>query len=262
MKKILLIESDAGYCNYIRELLEDFGYKASTAENGREIIKIARLIMPDLIICSTEISEPDGYSVFEELNRYPETAAIPFIFFASGKSGLEEFRRAMDLGVDDFLIKPVRSGHLLKIIETRLKKVDRILEKQENSSKRTISKNNSFRKLSSDDRLFLMVGNHPEIIKISNIVFITAAEEYSNVYTTDARHLLVQKLLKEWEKTLPPKVFLRIHRSTIINLDFVKKVEKWFNHSFRVYLEDVSEPFIISRRYSTRLRALLNTSKK
>ncbi|HEX2961958.1 MAG TPA: LytTR family DNA-binding domain-containing protein, partial [Ignavibacteriales bacterium] len=87
-------------------------------------------------------------------------------------------------------------------------------------------------------------------------------EEYSNVYTTDARHLLVQKLLKEWEKTLPPKVFLRIHRSTIINLDFVKKVEKWFNHSFRVYLQDVSEPFIISRRYSTKLRALLNTSKK
>lgn len=261
MKKILLIESDASYCNYIRELLDDFGYNTAIAENGREGIKIARLTLPDLIICSAEISEPDGYSVFEELNKYPETAAIPFIFFASHKSGMEEFRRAMDLGVDDFLIKPVRSGHLLKIIETRLKKVDRILEKQENSSKRNNNRNNSAKKLSGDDRLFLMVGNHPEILKISNIVFITAAEEYSNVYTIDAKHLLVQKLLKEWEKVLPSKVFLRIHRSTIINLDYVKKVEKWFNHSFRVYLENVNEPFIISRRYSTRVRALLNTSK-
>ncbi|MCU7495893.1 MAG: response regulator transcription factor [Ignavibacteria bacterium] len=262
MKKILLIENDASYCNYIRELLEDFGYKTAVAENGREGIKIARLAMPDLIICSTELSEPDGYSVFDEINKSPETGATPFIFFApAGKSGIEEFRRAMDLGVDDFLIKPVRSGHLLKVIETRLKKVDRIMEKQESLTKKN-NKNNSFKKLTSDDRLFLMVGNHPEIIKINKIVFITAAEEYSNVYTTDARHLLVQKLLKEWEKTLPSKVFLRIHRSTIINLDYVKKVEKWFNHSFRVYLEDVSEPFIISRRYSTRLRALLNTSKR
>lgn len=262
MKKILLIESDASYCDYVRELLEDFGYKAAAAENGKDGIKMAKLAAPDLIICSTDISEPDGYSVFEELNLYPETAAIPFIFFASGKAGLEEFRRAMDLGVDDFLIKPVRSGHLLKIIETRLKKVDRILEKQENSSKRSNPKNNSFRKLSGDDRLFLMVGNHPEIVKVSNIILITAAEEYSNVYTIDAKHLLVQKLLKEWEKVLPSKMFIRIHRSTIINLDYVKRVEKWFNHSFRVYLQDVSEPFIISRRYSTKLRALLNTSKK
>ncbi|MGE5431351.1 MAG: LytR/AlgR family response regulator transcription factor [Syntrophomonadaceae bacterium] len=261
MKKILLIESDASYCNYIRELLEDFGYKAVIAENGKEGIKIARLVVPDLIICSAELSEPDGYWVFEELNRYSETAAIPFIFFASGKSGMDEFRRAMDLGVDDFLIKPVRSGHLLKVIETRLKKVDRILEKQENSTKKSNNKTSSSKKLANDDRLFLMVGNHPEILKISNIVFITAAEEYSNVYTTGAKHLLVQKLLKEWEKVLPSKIFLRIHRSTIINLDYVKKVEKWFNHSFRVYLEDVNEPFIISRRYSTRLRALLNTSK-
>ncbi|HEX2867357.1 MAG TPA: LytTR family DNA-binding domain-containing protein [Ignavibacteriales bacterium] len=262
MKKILLIESDTSYSNYIRELLEDFGYKAAIAENGREGIKIARLVIPDLIICSTEISEPDGYSLFEELSKGPETAAIPFIFFAPGKAGIQDVRRAMDLGVDDFLIKPVRSGHLLKVIETRLKKVDRIIEKQENSSRKNNNKNNSYKKLSGDDRLFLMVGNHPEIVKVSNIIYITAAEEYSNLYTIDAKNLLVQKLLKEWEKVLPSKIFLRIHRSTIINLDYVKRVEKWFNHSFRVYLENLNEPFTISRRYSTKLRALLNITKR
>lgn len=261
MKNILLIESDCSNSKYLQELLEDFGYKTVLAENGKEGIKIAKMTLPDIIICSVELPETDGFAVMAELGRNIETAGIPFILISSGKTTMPDFRYAMDSGADDYLIKPVRAGHLLKSIEMRLKKIDRILDKQDSLLKKNSTKNNTTKKLTYDDRLFLMVGSHPEILKISSIIFITAAEEYSNVYTTGSKHLLVQKLLKEWEKVLPSKVFLRIHRSTIINLDFVKKVEKWFNHSFRVYLEDVNEPFIISRRYSTRLRSLLNTSK-
>ncbi len=48
--------------------------------------------------------------------------------------------------------------------------------------------------------------------------------------------------------------FARIHRSTIINIEFVERVEKSFNYSFEVYLRGEGEPFIMSRRYAARLK--------
>lgn len=52
----------------------------------------------------------------------------------------------------------------------------------------------------------------------------------------------------EWESRLPEQSFARIHRSAIVNLEAVERVEEWFNYSFRVYLTGVEEPFIMSRR--------------
>jgi DNA-binding LytR/AlgR family response regulator len=58
----------------------------------------------------------------------------------------------------------------------------------------------------------------------------------------------------EWEERLTPKYFVRIHRSTIVNLEYVEKVEKWFNASYRVYIQNVNEPFQMSRRYASKLK--------
>lgn len=60
--------------------------------------------------------------------------------------------------------------------------------------------------------------------------------------------------MSEWEERLTPKYFSRIHRSTIINLEYVEKVEKWFNSAFRVYLQGVNEPMQMSRRYAAKLK--------
>jgi two-component system, LytTR family, response regulator len=60
--------------------------------------------------------------------------------------------------------------------------------------------------------------------------------------------------LNEWEERLPEKHFARIRRSTIINIEFVERVEKSFNYSFEVYLRGAGEPFMMSRRYAARLK--------
>lgn len=83
---------------------------------------------------------------------------------------------------------------------------------------------------------------------------ITAAGDYSEVLTSDGTKGLTLKSMKEWEMRLPAHQFVRIHRATIINMDFIERVEKWFNFSFRVYLKGVAEPCVISRRYATRLK--------
>lgn len=60
--------------------------------------------------------------------------------------------------------------------------------------------------------------------------------------------------MKEWEERLPENYFSRIHRSTIINLEYVERMESWFNRSYRIYLRQTTEPFVMSRRYAARLK--------
>ncbi len=64
----------------------------------------------------------------------------------------------------------------------------------------------------------------------------------------------MEKPLREWEERLPEKHFARIHRACIINLEFVEKVESWFNRSYQIYLQNSREPLTVSRRYAAKLK--------
>ena len=71
---------------------------------------------------------------------------------------------------------------------------------------------------------------------------------------TDGQKSLILKSLREWEERLPEKHFTRIHRSAIVNLNYVDKIESWFNRAYRLYLRDVAEPIQMSRRYAAKLK--------
>ena len=102
-----------------------------------------------------------------------------------------------------------------------------------------------------------MTSNKAENIKISNIVYIEAMEKYSKVFLSDGKKLVVRKLIKEWNTVLPEECFARIHRSIIINLEYVSRIEKWFNNSFRIYMKNIEKPFEASRRFAVQLKSRL-----
>ena len=58
----------------------------------------------------------------------------------------------------------------------------------------------------------------------------------------------------EWEERLSENYFLRIHRSTIINIEFIEKAEKWFNYSSMIHLKGIAEPFKVSRNYFKKIK--------
>jgi len=89
---------------------------------------------------------------------------------------------------------------------------------------------------------------------IKSIVYISAAADYSEIHMLEGQKGLVEKPMQEWEERLPEKCFCRIHRSTIINMDYIIKVEEWFNYAFRVHLKGVAEPFVMSRRYASAIK--------
>jgi DNA-binding LytR/AlgR family response regulator len=253
MKKILVIDDDKSIRESTQELLEIVGYDVKVAEDGARGIKLANDFQPDVIVCDIAMPKLDGYSVFKELSKNPQTAVIPFIFLTA-KTEMSDLKTGMQLGADDYICKPFSSNDLINSIELRLKKKDSIVEFYGNNFVPKANNGHIKQEFGKDSHIILMVGNQPQNIKVGNIVFIESLEKYSKVFTSDGKKIIVRKLMKEWQEILPDNLFIRIHRSTIINLDYVKKFEKWFNYSYRVYVENVEEPFIVSRRNSEKLR--------
>lgn len=122
-KKILVIEDHPDVRENIAEILELASYDVVMAENGKVGVKKAKEELPDLIICDIMMPELDGYEVLYLLGKNAETAGIPFIFLTA-KAEKEDFRKGMNLGADDYLVKPFEEMDLLNTIEKRLKRIE------------------------------------------------------------------------------------------------------------------------------------------
>ncbi|HEX2866773.1 MAG TPA: response regulator [Ignavibacteriales bacterium] len=250
MGKILVIEDHKTVCDTIKRLLEKAGYEVTAAENGTDGVKLAFEIMPDLIVCDIMMPGMNGYEVLRQLGSTGETSSIPFIFLTA-RAEMTDLRMGMELGADDYLIKPFKANDLLKAISARLEKRELIKRKLLDKT-RDIEQNSALKSSS-----VIAAGNPPEIIKVSSIVFISANDGYSYIHTADGKKQLIRRLMKEWEKLLPEEQFLRIHHSTIINIEYMEKIEKWFNNSFRIYLRSTEEPLEVSKRYAPRIKTRL-----
>jgi CRP-like cAMP-binding protein/ActR/RegA family two-component response regulator len=121
MKKILIIEDNPDVRENTAEILELSNYEVVTAENGKEGVKLASEILPDLIVCDVMMPELDGFGVLLILSQNPITSQIPFIFLTA-KTEKSDFRKGMSLGADDYITKPFDDVELLTAIEVRLKK--------------------------------------------------------------------------------------------------------------------------------------------
>lgn len=121
MKRILLIEDNLEMRENTAEILEFANFEVHTAVNGREGVKAARSIEPDLILCDIMMPELDGYGVLNMLSRDPKTAGIPFIFLTA-KADKTDIRKGMGMGADDYVTKPFEEMELIEAIESRLKR--------------------------------------------------------------------------------------------------------------------------------------------
>ncbi|MEO6722215.1 MAG: response regulator [Ferruginibacter sp.] len=121
MKKILIIEDNLEVRENTAEIVELANYEVISAENGKIGVELALKEKPDLIVCDIMMPVLDGYGVFHLLSKHNETASIPFIFLTA-KSEKADFRKGMEMGADDYIMKPFDGIELLHAIEVRLKK--------------------------------------------------------------------------------------------------------------------------------------------
>ena len=121
MKNVLIIEDNQDVRENMAELLELENYKVNTAEDGEKGVEMARLLKPDIIICDIMMPKLNGYDVLLRLREDKTTASIPFVFLTA-KTERIDVRKGMNLGADDYLIKPFEESELIAVIASRLKK--------------------------------------------------------------------------------------------------------------------------------------------
>ena len=205
------------------------------ADSVPSAIKAIQKLSPDVVFLDIQMP---GESGFDLLEKTDVDAHIIFV------TAYDEYAiRAFEVNALDYLLKPVNPDRLAKA-----------LEKLESQDRETRTRT---QRLDYEDRLFLMLGQHFRFLKVNTILNISAAGDYSEVLSSDGTKGLTLKSMKEWETRLPMQHFIRIHRSSIINMEFIERIEEWFNYSFRIYLKGLEEPYVISRRYAARLKERL-----
>lgn len=121
MNKILVIEDETTVRQNLVDLLSSEGYLPIEARDGEEGARLAWEMLPDVILCDINMPKMDGFGVLTKLSRDPVTATIPFIFLTA-RSEREDLRRGMNLGADDYIMKPFSIDDVLHAIQLRLEK--------------------------------------------------------------------------------------------------------------------------------------------
>ena len=133
-EKITVIEDNEDVRNNVKEILETEGYEVSLAENGEIGLEMIRRTQPHLVICDIMMPEMDGYEVLENMRKNPAIASTPFIFLTA-KTSKGDLSRGMELGADDYIMKPFTIDELVSRVKMRLERRKEVLERSEQKLK-------------------------------------------------------------------------------------------------------------------------------
>lgn len=250
--KLLIIEDEKDIRENIVEIFEENGFEVVSADNGMSGIKSAAEEKPDLIISDILMPGISGFEVKKILNLDKTASAIPFIFLTA-RADIKDMREAMELSADDYIIKPVKTNDLLNLVNKRLQHI-RDLKIAAND----LPEDKAGKKISADDKILVKYKDGNFLIQVNKIVLIKADGDYTNLYFADGKKSTVKKSLKNWETSLPEKNFLRVHRNTIVNTDYIEKIDPWFNGAFTAAVKGFSEPVYFSQRYSYKIKKIFS----
>lgn len=202
------------------------------ADGADNALKLLSTVEPDVIFLDIQMPGKTG---FDFLTEAQTSAKIIFV------TAFDEFAiKAFEVSAQDYLLKPVNKSRLELAIKN--------LDLEDTPEKLPANK------LEYDDTMFLLINNNYQFLKINSVIKILSAGNYSELYTNSKLKGLVLKSLKEWEARLPSNHFVRVHRNTIINLEFIDHIEDWFNYSYKIHLKNSEEKIIMSRRYALKLK--------
>ncbi|MDX2361305.1 MAG: LytTR family DNA-binding domain-containing protein [Crocinitomicaceae bacterium] len=213
------------------------------AVNGDEAIDKIKKYDPDLIFL--DVNMP-GMSGFEMLKKLDE---IPHVIFVTAYD--EYALKAFEVDALDYILKPIDNNRLNEAIEKLKQKEDQDFE---SSSSHSIDRKE--RKLSITDKVFIKDGEKCYFVELGDVRMLESDGNYVKVYFGTNRPLILRSL-NSFEDKLDPEFFFRANRKFIINLNWVDKVENWFNGGLQVELKS-GDKVEISRRQAIRFKEMLS----
>jgi two-component system LytT family response regulator len=232
-----------------RELLKAYLAKendieiAEECENGFEGIKAIAMHHPDLIFLDVQMPKLTGFEMLELLDEFPQ------IIFTTAYD--QYAIKAFELNAVDYLMKPFSKERFSQAIEKARKRiVDK--ENSETTVKTLVKKVKE--EAGTIDRIFVKTGSRIDVIPVSEIIRIDAQDDYAEIITKNKSYLK-KETMNFLEKNLPQANFIRVHRSSIINSDYMEKIEKYGKESYIVVLKDGSRVNVSK----SRIKELRNT---
>ncbi|MBI2894283.1 MAG: response regulator [Deltaproteobacteria bacterium] len=123
-QNLLVVDADAKSLRVLEVSLKKAGFSVTTAVNGSDALEKVQISPPDLIISDTRMPELDGFAFCRRLKEQPELKSVPFVFLTSQKS-IEDKIRGLELGVEDYLTKPIYIKEIITRVTLLLQKRER-----------------------------------------------------------------------------------------------------------------------------------------
>ena len=216
--------------------------------DGRDAVAAIGKYKPDLVFLDVQMPELDGFSVLDQLDR----RALPAIVFVTA---YDQFAlRAFEVHALDYLLKPFDSGRFKKALERARERIQRQpsaeLSRQVSEFLADLRPGPK-----QQNRLAIKSGGKVLFLKLDDIDWVEAADNYVNLHVGSESHLH-RETMAALEARLPADKFMRISRSTMVNIERVKELQPMFHGEYTVILRNGTR-LTLSRGYREKLNQLL-----
>lgn len=235
----------------LRQLLRDEPEIEVVGEGmtAAETIDLVRVTQPQLLFLDIQMPGMDGFDLAAEVCS-SKTVQPPHIIFTTAHD--QYALRAFEIHAVDYLLKPFTRERLSSAVERARKEI--LLGSQMAGNNTPAAKNGSH----YTNRIVFKSRGRIVFLPVSDIRWIAAEENYVRISTQGETHLL-RETMAHLEEKLDPEMFLRIHRSSIVNLQHVKEVRTETDGEYAVVLIN-GEKLCMSRGYRSRIHGWLTHS--
>ncbi|MBI3406580.1 MAG: response regulator transcription factor [Acidobacteria bacterium] len=219
---------------------------AGECANGFEAVKAVAELKPDLVFLDIQMPKLDGFEVLELIGN---DAAVVFV------TAHDQYAiRAFEVHAVDYLMKPVGADRF----DAALTRAKERLDKQPPVANPPATELSAAARppLQYLERIAVRDGARVYIVPVAKLDFVEAQDDYVGLATEGKKHLK-QQTISRLEEVLDPLRFMRIHRSYIVNLERVARVEPYSKDSHVAVLQDGSK-LPVSKAGYARLRAFLD----
>jgi two-component system, LytTR family, response regulator len=240
--KTLIVEDDPLARKRIETLLQkDPAIEiAGRCKDGEEAVAAITRQKPDLVFLDIQLPKMDGFEVLKLIDQTP----FPQIIFATA---FDQYAlKAFDYHAIDYMLKPFDDQRFYKAVTAAKERILR--NDTENISDRVqallnyVKRDEVFLK-----RILIKADNRIHIIPVEDIQWFEA-DGYNIKIFSQTESFKLRNTMKEMEEKLDPEIFLRIHRSYIINMDYIKEIQEWFRGDYLVILKS-GKKLTISKSY-------------
>ncbi len=220
--------------------------------DGREALETIEKQSPDLVFLDVQMPEMDGFEVLANL----EAEYLPTVVFVTA---FDQYAiKAFDVHAVDYLLKPYDRQRFTQALERARAEVERRQAGDMKSQLLALLQDVEQRGPTYPERLVVKSSGRVILIKVDDLDWVDAAGNYVRLHAGNESHLL-RETMGRLESRLDPDRFLRIHRSTIVNIERIKELQQQFHGDYLVVLKN-GQRLTLSRSYRDKIQGLLSQS--